>query len=229
MTECTRRELRNVTRLALQRTAQDGGVAWEDRSRARAALAQLDGQAKPGLRDIIWQTQVQPGLRVVVEDSTNILLELRAGVNDGELIGRTNPLGISALMEALTLARLAADQARDDAEQERLRGLAEYQAAVRWSEPRDGEDAASRACAATELSAAGLSAHSAQLVLKRAWGHLSATFNVDGTDQLGTVTYNREHGTYHVRVPEAAADCGDPARHSAHYYEGGNAWCEGIA
>ena len=44
-------------------------------------------------------------------------------------------------------------------------------------------------------------------VLKRAYGHLSGSFNVEGTEQLGTVSYDREHGTYAVELPEPGEFC----------------------
>jgi hypothetical protein len=166
--------------------------------------AALDGRPRPARREIIWREQVQPGLAVLVEDSTNILLEL--STPQGQVLGRSEPVNRAALAQSVGNAHVAATVARDRAEDDRLRGLREAEETRRLAQPRDGENAASRDRAARQLADADLDVLSAQRVLRRAYGHLSATFNVDGTDQLGTVTYDREAGTYHVRVPERQDD-----------------------
>jgi len=67
-----------------------------------------------------------------------------------------------------------------------------------------GESLASRKAAGEVLTGYGLTEHEAGLVLRRAYGHLSASFNYTGVPgaRLGYVDYDREQGTYAVRTPE---------------------------
>lgn len=122
--EYTRRVLRQVTEVALRRLAETTHDA-EIRARARAALAQLNHEPAPP-RDILQRFPVQPGLDVVVEDSTNILLELRTFTGT-ELIGRTEPVNRNALSVALVQAEHFAEVTREDAEALRLAHLAARQ------------------------------------------------------------------------------------------------------
>lgn len=208
MTEYTRRQLDRVTRLALERTAQDGSVGWEDRSKARAALDR-QGRPAPDLREpYVARYQVQPGLWLTVDASHNILLEVRT-TDEAELLAAYALSSVNDTIGALEMCRMARDSGEYDVEQARLRHLTEHQAAVRWSAPREGEDADSRAAVTAELAAAGLNEHAVQLVLRRAYGHQGGTFSVEGTELLGTATYDREAGTYAVRVPERGC-CGKP-------------------
>ncbi len=202
MTEPTQRELRNVTRLALQRLADDRHADADIRYRALAARAQLDGRGKPDLRGpSVSRARIQPGLWLTVDASRNIMLEVRT-TDEAELLAAYALSDTATLAAQLELARTTRDALDEKADVIRRAGLADKMA-IREGTASDwpGEDAASRRQAAETLLAAGLSPRSVRYVLRRAYGHLSATFNVNGTDQLGTVTYGREHGTYAVRVP----------------------------
>jgi hypothetical protein len=205
MTEHTRRELRDVTRLALQRTAQDGSVSWEDRSRARAALARMDHEAKPDLREpYVCRFHVQPGLWLTVDASHNILLEVRSP-DESELLAAYALSDALKMKAQLEICKLNRDKADIDACAARKRAADDAEWGRRLAAGMGpGEDADSRAAAVAELLRAGLRARSVAYVLKRAYGHLSGSFSVAGTDQPGTVTYDREHGTYAVREPERA-------------------------
>jgi hypothetical protein len=66
-----------------------------------------------------------------------------------------------------------------------------------------GEDVTSRNRAGTVLTGAGVAAADAAMVLRRAYGHLSATAFLPGTDKLAQVTYDRETGQYAVTLPSA--------------------------
>jgi hypothetical protein len=231
MTEYTRRELCDITR-----------------------LAQLDSQARPApdLREpYVHRVTLQPGLHLVVDASHNILLECRTP-DEAELLAAYALSGVVPMMNQLELARdardvadeeadaerwdrlrersqqglraieqaAAADPPRparprpptrgeqdDEAESERRQGLAEVEEAMvlramLGDGKRPGESMDSLAAAMDALVRARLSARGIRYVIRRAYGHLSATFNVAGTEQLGTVTYDREAGTYAVRVPE---------------------------
>jgi hypothetical protein len=193
MTEYTRRQLRNVTRLALTylitgKVPPDTPPGLGHLDIARAALAQLDGQAKPDLREpYVYRVRLQPGLRLTVDASHNIILEVR-----------------SADEAELTACRAERDAAEQDAaarhQAELFETMAVRELAVTaWP----GEDADSRLQAVSELLRAGLPARSVGRVLKRAYGHLGGSFNVPGSEQMGTTTYDRETGTYRVRLPEA--------------------------
>lgn len=130
MSEYTRRQLRDITRLALQRLASGAGLVaptGDVRDKARAALAQLNHETSAEPRETIWRMQVQPHLWVVVEDSTNVLLEVRGGLNDGELIARTEPVNKAELDSALVVAYTHAEQAREADEDERMRHLREVE------------------------------------------------------------------------------------------------------
>ena len=73
---------------------------------------------------------------------------------------------------------------------------------------RPGESLASRKQAADVLAGFGLEPEGIRYVLRRAYGHGSASFNIHGDpDRLGHVDYDREHGTYTVRTPAT-----EPAR-----------------
>lgn len=67
-----------------------------------------------------------------------------------------------------------------------------------------GESLASRKAAGEVLTGYGLTEHEAGLVLRRAYGHLSGSFNYTGVPgaRLGYVDYDREQGTYAIRTPE---------------------------
>jgi hypothetical protein len=205
MTEPTRRELRNVTRLALQRLADDRHADADIRYRALAARAQLDGQAKPDLREpYAYRAHIQPGLWLTVDASRNILLEVRT-VDEAELLAAYALPGVMGMINQLELARMARDVADEEADAVRRAGLADAEWGRRLAQGMGpGEDADSRAAAVAELSRAGLDAGSTYRVLRRAYGHLEASLSIDGwASQPGTVTYDREHGTYAVRVPAA--------------------------
>ena len=126
--EYSRRQKRQITRHALHRLAMSGDdvTSQETRDIARAALADMDGQDRQQPRDILARFPVQPGLDAVVEDSTNVLLELRT-FNGTELIGRTGPLNRADVARAMELAWIYAEAARADAESLRLAHLAARQ------------------------------------------------------------------------------------------------------
>lgn len=77
--EYTRRELKNVTREALTQLADRYRGARHDLAdRALAALAQLDSEPAPDLREpYVARFDVQPGLHLTVDASHNIILEAR--------------------------------------------------------------------------------------------------------------------------------------------------------
>lgn len=64
-----------------------------------------------------------------------------------------------------------------------------------------GENISSRKRAGAVLTGAGVDAAGAATVLRRAWGHLSATAFLPGTDELAKVTYDRDTGQYAVTLP----------------------------
>ena len=66
---------------------------------------------------------------------------------------------------------------------------------------RPGEDIASHRRAAAVLTSAGVAAGEVAAVLRRAYGHLSASWYWPGTDALGHVTYDRGTGQYSVTLP----------------------------
>lgn len=97
MTEVTRRQIKSVTRRALERflaayenvpSAQGAKNAEE----ARAALAGLDGEPRPDLRGpYIARFAIQPGVHLTVDASRNIMLEVRTQ-DEAELLA-AYPLG----------------------------------------------------------------------------------------------------------------------------------------
>lgn len=206
MTEPTRRELRNVTRLALQRLADDRHADADIRYRALAARAQLDSQARPAPdpAEDIFRERVQPGLWLALDASHCIVIEMRTA-DEAELIGRVALSDCDRVTHAMMNARVARADADEEADAVRRAGLADAEWGRRLAQGMGpGEDADSRAAAVAELSRAGLDAGSTYRVLRRAYGHLEASLSIDGwASQPGTVTYDREHGTYAVRVPAA--------------------------
>jgi hypothetical protein len=212
MTEPTQRELRSITKHALHRLARHRLTSDEARELATAALAQLNNQArKPGAPDApdIFRERVQPGLWLALDASHCIVMEVRTA-DESELIGRVALSDGDRVTEAIGNARAARAVAEEQAGAERWAGLMDAEWGRRLAEGMGpGEDADSRGAAAAALLTAGLPASSAYGVLKRAYGHTGATFNVKGTEQLGTVSYDRDAGTYAVRVPERGC-CGMP-------------------
>jgi hypothetical protein len=220
MTEPTRRELRNVTRLALQRLADDRHADADIRYRALAARAQLDHEARPDLREpYVYRWRIQPGLWLTVDASHNILLEVRT-VDEAELLAVT-ALGDTAQLAAqLEICRIE----RDEADATRMQASADAEWGRRLAAGMGpGVDADSRAAAVAELLRAGLPVDSVYRVLKRAYGHLGATFSAPGADYPGRVTYDREHGTYAVHQ---SANQEDPeqARQLRVVEEAGGRW-----
>lgn len=203
MTEYTRRELRKVTRQALEQLALQHRVGPLV-DKCRAALADLNREGpQPDLREpYVCRTQVQPGLWLTVDASHNIVLEVRT-VDEAELLAAYALSDVTGMVSQLAGCRGIRDAAEHDAERKRLGALSGAERMRRLGAPRDGEDADSRAQAAEELAEAGLDAHSAQLVLRRAYGHLEASYGPENDGPHGTVTYDREHGTYAVLLAEA--------------------------
>lgn len=212
MTEYTRRALRETTRYALEQLVLHHRTGPQV-DKARAALAQLDSQAKPDLREPdIFREYIQPGLWAVLDASHCIVMEVRTA--DGAvLLARVALSDCDQVTEAIGNARMARAFAEEQAGAERRAALAEAMRPgprlVVSGHEMLGENAASRNAAAVVLFEAGLTETGIEYVLKRAYGHTGATFNVKGTEQLGTVSYDRDAGTYAVRVPERGC-CGMP-------------------
>ena len=72
-----------------------------------------------------------------------------------------------------------------------------------------GEDVTSHNRAAAVLTGAGVAAVDAAAVVRRAYGHLSATSFLPGTSALAHVTYDRETGQYTVTMPPGRTCAGD--------------------
>lgn len=77
-----------------------------------------------------------------------------------------------------------------------------------------GEDITSRNRAGVALTGAGVDAPGAAIVLRRAWGHLSATAFLPGTNALARVTYDRDTGQYAVTLPPGTC-CSSSGRPAA--------------
>jgi hypothetical protein len=122
MTEYTRRQLRAVTRLALEDWIRNGDA--ETVNRAQAALDQMRHESKPDLREpYVYRVNIQPGLWLVVDASHNILLEVRTA-DEAELLAAYALPGVMGMINQLELCRTARDVAeQDDAELARARYL----------------------------------------------------------------------------------------------------------
>lgn len=121
-----RAQLGPSPKLALRRVRErlgwdDGELSAGIEDRLRAAL---DGLVPDPGRDVIWRREVQPGLAVLVEDSTNVLLEL-SQPSTGTVRGRSGPLNFDDLANALILARAFAAATVDAEDQARAGHLAE--------------------------------------------------------------------------------------------------------
>lgn len=139
MTEYTQRELRNVTRLALQRLADDRHADADIRYRALAARAKLVSQGRePGAPDTpdIFREQIQPGLWVALDASHCIVIETRTA-DESELIGRVALSQGDRVTEAIGNARMARAIAEEQAGAERR---AESIAAALAGGPKDSTD-----------------------------------------------------------------------------------------
>jgi hypothetical protein len=124
MTEHTQRELRDVTRLALQRLADDRHADADTRYRALAARAQLTGRDRePGTQDI-YREHVQPGLWLALDASHCIVLEMRTA-DEAQLIGRVALSDCDRVTHAMMNARVARADAEEKAGAGRLDGLAD--------------------------------------------------------------------------------------------------------
>lgn len=80
--------------------------------------------------------------------------------------------------------------------------LAPYAVALPDDPARPGESIASRHEAEAELARRKLNRHAIALVLRRAYGHGSASFALVGQgSELGYLDYDRDSGRYSLRVP----------------------------
>jgi hypothetical protein len=142
MTEYTRRQLRDITKLALR--LLDSRVSEDTRGMVRAALARLDSQDKtrPDLREpYVYRARVQPGLWLTVDASHNIMLEVRSA-DEAELLAAYALSSVAEFRHLLDRACSARDEAEQAAERDRQLRVVE-QAGGRWRD-RAG-NAASRA------------------------------------------------------------------------------------
>lgn len=133
----------------------------------------------------LWRQRVSQDLWVCVEDSHNIVLEALSA-DGSQVLSRKLVTDVGRLTEKLGLARVYVRAAEDDAH-------------ARRSLPRPGEQPGSRREARARLTDAGASARAAELVMRRAYGHLSGTIELPGDEyHLATVTYDRDTGQYAI-------------------------------
>ena len=150
---------------------------------------------------------IGPDLTAVLDEAGCLVLEVHEPGRPAQVLRRVTVTNLEYLVDRLFTLRELRDAAEREAEAERREGLEEVMVLREMlaDGKRPGEAPTSMAAAYEALIAAGLFPKAIRYLIRRAYGHQGATFNVEGTEQLGTVTYDREAGTYAVRVPERRA------------------------